>query len=348
MPNTKKKDNYKDQALLGGKLLGGGALLYGAGHGMLSNNGARDITNFTNASTDQWSQGQDFRDNVKQYAELGHKAIAAKPFGVPGNELMEAIRQPDVLQPLSHLSGYVKNNYNKLVVAPGSGEHYDTFSKSPLDGYLVLQKELANNGHPGATATLQGIRDKLKYHLLGNMSYDESHDFVDKLNIPSPMEKAVSRDLGVNRATDSFQGLMNDTQTSPMNHVFHNLPSAKYDNSYYDKMTGYAKSLAGEQNMNLDTATSEQKTDLFHKFDGYIRQHDTDFWKQKQYADWAMGREVVNAGSTYSPIAHLFTNPSNALKYTGMGLGAAGVGLGGYALYKMLKQHLAKKKVQQA
>ena len=259
---------------------------------------------------------------------------------------MLAARSPQLINPLAEYSSFFKNNREKFVVAPGSDEHYRSFAKSPLDGYLALQKELVNNSQPGATWGIDALRAGLKGPHLGKLSPEKARQLANQIGVPTHVQSRIGATAGLDKATSSLNSLINDTQTSPVNHLFHNLPG-KFDQAYYDKMTGHVNTLAAQQRLNLASATSAQKGELFNKLDGYIRQSDPDFWKQKQYSDWAMGRSITDAGNTYSGFANILLQPSNLLKYTGVAAAATGVGIGGYQLYKMLKTHLAKKKAVQ-
>jgi hypothetical protein len=353
----KKQNSYRNLGLAGAGIGLAGAGLLGASRAVLSDNDYEGLTQFKNTARNNWLSGQDPRKNIDEYVQYGHKAIAAKPFNVEGPTLMKDIRSPGVMHTLG--KGFnsigLKNQGDWLMnhgAMPAQDlPHYTEFAKSPLDAYRQISKEHVGGAFTPANTTSINLRKLMKSHWFHAPNDNDIKAFqaansgvVDPTKLPHD---------GAAQQYQSIKKLIADTQpkgfTMPWNRVAGNrkIGVTSQANKYMDILNKHINDVAASQKLDLNTANSAQKTQLYQKLDSYIKNKDIDFWKKKQLNDYAMGELPPQAGRFYGGLSAPITGSRNALRYAGMGGLALGAGVGGYALYKMLKAHLAKKKLTQ-
>ncbi len=352
-----KKNPYKSQALVGAGLLGGGLGLYGASHGVLSDSDHSNLTTFKNLAKDSWAKGQDPRDNLKQYIEYGHRAIAAKPFGIDAVGVMKGLRSHTLLDPISKgLSAVGLSSQGEKIKSfamPNGGlKHYLQFAQSPLDGYRQLTSEYANGDHGIPVGTTKNLKGMIEANPFGRPSDSSVRSFQQWNNKALDVSKLDPTQM--NQNTDAVKSLMNDTQSgssmfpwSRTKPIEFSANKPELGQKYMATLDKHINGVAKSHNLDMLKATANQKRQVFNSLDSYIKGKDMDFWKQKQMSDYSMGTMMPEAGKMYGNITSPFTGTHDLLKYTGIGAAAAGVGIGGYALYKMLRTHLNKKKVVQ-
>lgn len=334
-------DQQKKKPIYNGlKLFGAGAGAYGLSKALLSDKETNDLKAFTDAQNN-WAAGQDPRQNVEQYANLGHKAISARPFNLEGAQVVRHLRNPTVINGVTtpmvnsgidQLQDY-GNSLRKLTWNPASGEHYQKFTNSSLEGYLQQNKEILSD--KGYQADYKKLQDLTHHTWFGNpndKTIGQAADQIGHFGIKDPQVR--------NRLKQSLTSLIKDTNSDNLS----TFNPSNVDKSYLNKLQSEVNNLAKENHLDLNHATAGQKADLLHNLDSYIRAHDENLWKQKQYVDWTIGKGIPYAGDHYKGIINPLVNAHDALKYIGGGAALAG---GGYALYNYIKNKLQERKQQQ-
>ncbi len=333
IPNTNKKKSKDNTLGTGLKLLGAGAGTYGLSQLLLNNKETGSLNTFRSQSSGWGDATQDARKNLLEYVHSGSDVLNSHPMGVDPVNLMKTVRNPWL----------VKNTrFEPFAWKPDSGTHYTEFQKSPLDGYMQLQKEVVHGDHGQALGNYNSLRSLTQQGVYGNPDYQHIADAAKNWMGFSPMVKN-SPEAMHNQHTD-IQKLFEETQPKwNIAHVNRYVPP-QLDGSYSEKMQNAinAAALHGGTDMNNPAA----KSALMDKLDGYIKENDPELWKQKQYVDWSTGTLMPGAGNMYGGLMSPFVKVHNTLGTLGMAVGAAGLGLTGYGLYKMIKNRLAKKKTQ--
>lgn len=349
IPQPKKKKplpDYKTPALIGGGLIGAGLGMQGLKHLVLNDQDALAASRFSNAAKG-WAEGGDIRNNLLEYVNEGSTALNATPLATDSTTLMAKARNPKFLGMLAKLPKFDKAK--DYAMAPGAESHYQQFQKSPLDGYLEMNRELAG-GNPAIThgyskGTFQNLVDAIKSNTLRPSAGDSQIDkFIQFNGWPKDIENPAPQFQ--NSYRESVKRLMSDTQPGLNVPGLRTIPN-QIDMGYYSKLKALTNDYANSKNINLSLADFNQKKELLGGLDGYIKNSDPNFWKQKQFGDFALGNTVPSAGKSYSMLTDGLLNTRRALHYGSIAAGAAGLGIGGYAIYKALKAHLQKKKAMQ-
>lgn len=354
-PETKKRKTYRNLGLAGAGVGLAGAGLLGASHKLLSDQDYEGLAQFKNTARQDWLSGQDPRKNIEQYILYGHKAMAAKPLNIEGPAIMKKLRSSEVVMPLSNGLKHVGlKNWSEWLKTNGimpaqDLPHYTEFAKSPLDAYRQISKEHVGGAFAPANTTANNLRDLMKSHLFQAPNDKDISAF--QLANKSVVDPSKLPNDGAAKQFESIRKLIADTQpkgyTMPWNRVAwkHRIGYASEADQYMGSLNKHINEAAVGQKLDLNTANSAQKTQLYKTLDSYIKSKDLDFWKKKQLADYSMGQLPPRAGKFYSGLLSPVTGTRNLLRYAGFAGIGAGVGIGGFALYKMLKNHLAKKKM---
>lgn len=369
MPNTqKKKDNHlRNTALVGAGLAGLGLGSYGLSKSVLSSSDHDNLSTFQSLARNNWAKGQDPRESLKQYLEYGHRAIKAEPFGVSAVGVMKGMRDPKFVNDAGNAAQRLgipqaAHWIRDQAMPEGGLDHYVQFAESPLQGYRQLMVEHSRGQHGASIAAQNNLSDLVRKRWFGKPNEKDIDAFargnttgvdpskLDTSGIES-QKNALRRLINETQPNRSFFGFNKfnpDRYLKGYDQVGKPILNSKASDGFIKKLDSHIANLAVQNKVNLASASTDQKRQLLSGLDSYVQGADPKFWKQKQYNDYSLGTILPQAGNTYSGLIQPFTGASNFLKNTGIAAAAAGAGIGGYALYKMLRNHLAKKKAQRA
>jgi hypothetical protein len=263
----------------------------------------------------------------------------------------------------------------KPLINPGSREHYTEFAKGGVQAYIHYLKEL--NGafytDPYRQAVLSNPNGaKLPEDACKNLAHEwggkalsptgkELNTFTSSVrNAPETAhtiqqvahdtQPALGSDLPINKPTaiDSVPG------TPPIKEQLYNhnnytpLGNAQ---GFHDIIRGYADQYARDNfgGKALDALSPQENTDLMKGLDDFIKRHDPDVWRQKQWADTALGMFGQQQVGGYSTLGHVALGLRNLGIAMGVPMTAAGVALlGKYLWNKLHKKSMSKESAELA
>jgi hypothetical protein len=160
---------------------------------------------------------------------------------------------------------------------PGSQHHYDEFAAGDLRAYFRLSEE------QGTSWVIDSLRQ-----LAGRAPLSDSdlREFLLQFKTDEP----VIINQG---AINSLRKLINDIQPQT-------LPADTGD--VVGHLRSAASDLASSRGMPTDMThlTPAQQAVLFSELDGWVKQHDPDFWRVKQVNDFLNGLWAQSFGQTYA------------------------------------------------
>lgn len=187
---------------------------------------------------------------------------------------------------------------------PGSENHYINFAKGPVQGYTTRNLELYD------------LDSKVK-DLVTAVRAGQTPDMQAQLRTP----QANLSDL-----QQFANGLPED--------VLANWSSTKAA----DSVSAAIKAYADSKGLDPTQMSHEAQTQLLKDVDQHIAATDPTLYAKKQLLDWQVGTQAAPTSAGYSNIAKAGLGLRGTLTYGGLALGAAGLGYGAYALYRMLKK----------
>lgn len=186
---------------------------------------------------------------------------------------------------------------------PGSENHYKEFAKGPIHGYSTRAAEM--------------------YEL-----DPQIRNLVTQARAGKPIDAIVmgTGQIGVK----DFQALLPSLPKGIENN-WHSADVAKEVRTALDQ---YAK----DKGVDLETSNPDQHLGLLKQFTEDLKTTNPELSAKQQLLDWQTGTQAAPTGAGYSRIAKGVGGLHDALVYGGIAAGAAGLGLAGYTLYKMLKK----------
>lgn len=186
---------------------------------------------------------------------------------------------------------------------PGSENHYNEFAKGPIHGYETRAREM--------------------YELDPQIK-----NLVAQARAGKPIDDIV---MGTGQAgAEDFKKMLPGLPKG-IEDNWHSADVAK-------EVSGALNSYAQAKGVDLEKADPDQQLGLLKQFTEEIKTTNPELSAKQQLLNWQTGTQAAPTGAAYSRIAKGVGGLHDALLYGGIAAGAAGLGLAGYALYKMLKK----------
>jgi len=333
---TKHDDDDDDEVspLTGIGMLGAGLGAAYTGRKLLTDDDVGRLDNF--AGSIATPNDKTPSEALQDYVIAGSAAAKVKPFGYSATEVLKGVRgaAADVVRGVNTV---VNTGVDPEVIAwkgDDSAKHYQEFGKGAVPAYKKLLNEWSSSGRgwesPGAINSGHGVSDTVR-----ELQYAVDHS--TPYQVPTgvmPRTSITTSNLSTTRAA----GDRIKAEAARLN-VPITMPSADFE----QRVTEQFNLLAKERFQSNDASAlpPEQQAELIRSIDAHIQKTDPSLYLQKQVVDMTAGQSYKGP-SMYKPLAQGLSASAKILRYGGLALATAGIGVGVYSLYKVLTKKKSK------
>jgi hypothetical protein len=281
--------------------------------------------------------------------------------------------------PFMYRPKFVENNRDKgQVIDPGSREHYDRFGEGGVSAYLHYLAELKGSFNTGKYRQTIGTNpngpnlNPVQYQEImkdwGGMvknpegkdvnlfppNIRSSPDAVQTIrNVAHDTQPTLNPNVPV--PTDNNDTLLHAAVgAEPVNQQLYR-QTAQHDTAFYPMETApgfnniiaeHARNFARDSfkiTKPLEQLTPEENRNVLSGLDEYIKLHDPNVWRQKQWADMNLGMWGQEASNSYGMLGHMGLMLHDLGNFVGIPAGIAGGALLAKYIWNKLKKPMTKK-----